>query len=80
MTAFHSVQGFYSVYREIFAKVAAEDTPYMDKEEEAMPAFGEAMYSTYRVYVARLVNAGRVSRVSAVQTQHSLEHAAMFIC
>ncbi len=44
MTVFHHVQGFYSVYREIFAKVAAEDIPYMDKEEEAMPAFGEAMY------------------------------------
>ena len=44
MIVFHHVQGFYSVYREIFAKVAAEDIPYMDKEEEAMPAFGEAMY------------------------------------
>lgn len=42
MSVFHCTQGFYSVYGEIFAKVAAEDVPYMDKDEEAMPAFGEA--------------------------------------
>ena len=36
------MQGFYSVYGEIFAKLAAEDVPYMDNDAEAMPIFGKA--------------------------------------
>ena len=41
--------------------MAAEDVPYMDKDEEAMPTFGKA---TYRVCLATCFdNTGRISWV-----------------
>ena len=59
------------MYGEIFAKVAAEDVPYMDKDEEAMPAFGEATYiQSYSICVVRLVNVCRMPWIFAVQAQH----------
>ena len=71
MSVFHYIQGFYSVYGEIFAKVAAEDVPYMDKDEEAMPAFGEATYiQSYSICVVKLLNVCRMPWIFAVQAQH----------
>jgi DnaJ family protein A protein 5 len=35
-------QGFYSVYREVFEKVAAEDSQYMEQDDEPMPTFGNS--------------------------------------
>ena len=34
------------MYREVFEKVAAEDSQYMEQDDEPMPTFGKGTFGT----------------------------------
>ena len=42
-----SVKGFYTTYRRVFEKVSAEDSQYMDQDDEPMPTFGGILVAVY---------------------------------